>query len=236
MAPPEITQSKRHWVLCVPDIVLTIVVIVLAGGGSHFIQQVEYWGGLHSRGVGQSFLLALTLKPLIVLITLVVAFLAVVRLALGPHTLTHIFLRIAFPVICLFALHIPIEQPGPLAAIYLQGFEQRVLKNVDIDAIQQWLTTEGVKHAGREYRHNFPPDLPTCLVEFDPWFILFSQTTPERGVTIEFRWYVSHGENYGLVIGPPSMETPETGVIELPDGFNEFRRPVKSGAYVFARG
>jgi len=150
-------------------------------------------------GVGQSFPLTLGLKPLIVLLTLaVVAPMAVIRLLRGPHTCGHVLLRLAFPVICLTALLIPVRAPRPLAAIYLQGIEQRMLETVDIDAVQQWLTTNGVRYAGREYQDNFPPELPTCLTESHASLILFSDAAPEYGVTIEFRWYAPHGENYGL--------------------------------------
>jgi hypothetical protein len=235
--PPD-RCSRKPWVSYIPDSVLTAVVIGLAGGGSYLIRRAEYLGGLHGMGVGQSFPLTLGLKPLIVFITLaLVAPVAVIRLRRGPHTCGHVLLRLAFPVVCLMALLIPIRTPGPLAAIYLQGVEQRMLETVDIDAVQQWLMKNGARYAGREYQGSFPPELPTCLTELHPSLILFSGATPEHDVTIEFRWYAPHGENYGLVIGPPSAQIIQEGLISLPgSSFNEFRRPIKPGVYVFTRG
>jgi hypothetical protein len=47
-------------------------------------------------------------------------------------------------------------------------------------------------------------------------------------------------DEYGLIVGPPTMETPKEGCIKLHEAYYEFRRPVrrpvKSGAYVFIRG
>ncbi|HSW02614.1 MAG TPA: hypothetical protein VLI39_20795 [Sedimentisphaerales bacterium] len=174
------------------------------------------------------------MRPLIAFVTLVVAgrwFLA------RRSTFSQRFLRLTFPAVCLASLLFPMKVTEPAAAIYLRGFEQRMLKAVDVGAVQQWLTAEGRKHAGRVYRPDFPLELPTCLTEFRPSEILFGDVASERGITIEFRWYAPHGEDYGLVIGPPSMTDSFEIMIRLPDsGLNEFRRPIKPGVYVFARG
>lgn len=219
---------------CVPDTILTAVALVLATGGSYFIDWAEYTGGLRSLGVGRSFPLVLGMRPVIIVITLVVALRWLLARSL---VLSQRLLRFSFPAICLVATLLPIKASEPMAAIYLRGFEQRMLKAVDVGAVQQWLTAEGRKHAGRVYRPDFPLELPTCLTEFRPSDILFGDVASERGITIEFRWYAPHGEDYGLVIGPPSMTDSFENMIRLPDsGLNEFRRPIKPGVYVFARG
>jgi len=201
------TSFEGRCLRFVPDIVLTTLVVILVVGGPHFIRAVEYHGGLHGRGVGQSFLLALALRPLAGLLALLVAMLAVARLLLGPRTLKHAFLRFSFVVICLSTFLIPIQQSEPLAAIYLQGFERRVLTRVDIPAIQQGLMAQGDGYAGQTYREQ-EGDLP------------FSPALPGGGAAIEFRWYAPHGENYGLVVGPPAMDI--TNVVET--GALQFRR------------
>lgn len=53
--------------LYIPDAVLTVVAVVLAAGGSHFIDWAEYMGGLRGLGVGRSFPLALRMRPLMAL-------------------------------------------------------------------------------------------------------------------------------------------------------------------------
>ncbi|MEN6333396.1 MAG: hypothetical protein ABFE01_03990 [Phycisphaerales bacterium] len=230
--------SRGRWLSLIPDTVLTAFVVSLAVGGSYFICQAEYVGGLRGAGVGQSFLLAPALKPLIVFITAaIVVPMVVVRFLDRRLTLGHKLVRLVFPGVCLAVVLVPIKAAGPGAAIYLRGFERRMLEKVDIEAVQRWLVAEGGRHTGRAYRDNFPSELPACLTEFRPDEILFSDAAFERGITIEFRWHSPHGENYGLIVGPSSMEAPEESMIPLPDsGLNEFRRPIKPGAYVFARG
>jgi hypothetical protein len=227
---PMRTRRKPY----VPDIVLTAVVVALAAGGSYFPDWAEYTGGLRGVGVGCGFLLVLGMRPLIVLVSLVVA----VRWFLAKrHTPSHKLLRLTFPAICLAAILIPIRVSEPAAAAYLRGFERRMLEEVDIDAVQQWLIANGLEYAGREYFSDFPAELPGCLTEFHPWVIRFGDVASEHGITVEFRWLAPHGENFGLIVGPPTMKTPEEGMIRLPDsGFNEFRCPIKLGVYVFARG
>lgn len=222
----------------IPDIVVTSLVVALAACGSCFIYQAEYMGGLHGAGVGQSVLLAPALKPLIVFITsgMVVPMVAIRlfdrRLSLGCK-----LMRLMFPVICLLALLIPIRVLEPAAAIYLRGFERRMLEKVDVGAVQEWLAADGQEHAGRVYRESFPADLPACLTGIRPGELRFSDATSERGLTIEFLWHAPHGENYGLVVGSPSTKSPNEGVILPSDrGAAEFRRFIKPGVYVFARG
>ncbi|MGE5293560.1 MAG: hypothetical protein ACM3VT_01900 [Solirubrobacterales bacterium] len=232
------TPTRRLCLSLIPDLTLTLFVVALIAWGSHFIYQAEYVGGLQGAGVGQSLLLAPELKPLIVFITLgIVVPITVIRLLKKRVSLTHRLLRLAFPAVCVAALFAPVRVLGPEAAVYLRGFERRMLEKVDIDAVQRWLAAEGERHAGRTYQDDFPSELPVCLTEFEPGEILFSDIAAGGGMVIEFRWYAPHGENYGLVVGPPSMESPAESVIPLPDSdFNEFRRPIKPGAYVFARG
>jgi len=213
---------------------LTAVVLVLAAGGSYFIDWAEYMGGLRGLGVGRSFPLVLGMRPVIIVITLVVALRWLLARSL---VFSQKLLRFSFPAICLAAVLIPSKVSEPAAAAYLRGFEQRMLKHVDIGGVQQWLLAEGQKHTGRVCRPDFPPELPARLTEFRPHEILFSNAAPGYSVTVEFRWYAPHGEEYGLVIGPPSMMDSVETTIRLPDsGLNEFRRPIKPGVYVFARG
>jgi len=217
---------------------LTVVVLTLAVGGSRLVYWAQYWAGLRGEGTGWSFVLEIALKSLIASIVLIAVIpLAVIRLLVRRRRLAHIFLRLAFPVICLAVLIFAVRDPRPTVIPYLQGLEQRMLKKVNIDAIQQWLAGEGIKYAGREYRGSFPQEFPACLTEFHPDLVLLSEATPEHGGTIEFRWYAPHGENFGLVVGPPSTQGPTEGSIRLPDSsVHEYRLPLKPGAYVFARG
>jgi hypothetical protein len=137
------------------------------------------------------------------------------------------------PVICYCAF----EYTAPLAPVFLEGFEQWVLQEADIETIQQWLTSEGAEHAGQHYNAEeaLSKGLPECLVEINPKIISFSDSASKNGPSVELIWFLFMDE-YGLIVGPATMETPEEGYIELRKDYYEFRRPVKPGAYVFIRG
>ena len=124
---------------------------------------------------------------------------------------------------------------GPLAATFLRGFEQWVLREVDTDAIQQWLAGEGRNYAGRQYNGDFPEELPDFLVRFKPKLVRFSNPASEGGLHIEFG--CGGGLSYwGLIVGLPDMPTPKEGDIDLSESETEFRRPIKPGVYIFDRG
>lgn len=172
------------------------------------------------------------LKPLTIIVSLFVLIIAIKTAWRIRRLFTwrRAVLSVSLPAVCLAAVCVPVRLPGGLAAAYLRGFERRMLRMADIDAIQQWLSVEGGKYSGRVYRREFPKELPSCLTEFGAPVIRFS------GAAVEFRWDAPHGESYGLIVGPPSVQTPPEGVIEHDNGLNEFRRPVRPGAYVFSRG
>ena len=134
-------------------------------------------------------------------------------------------------VFCAFVLS------GPGAAVFLKGFEQWVLHETNIDAIQTWLANEGANYVERRYnlKEGFPEELPECLVDLNPALISFGKSASQNGPSVEIIWRLFM-DDYGLIIGSPEMETTEKGRIKLSGSTYEFRRPVKPGAYVFIRG
>jgi len=162
---------------------------------------------------------------------------AIIQFFRPPHTLTRILLQIVFliapPVVLVGGFMIG----TPLAVHFLRGFEQWVLREVDADAIQQWLATEGHSYANRQYniREGFPKELPDFLVRFKPKFISFRNSMSEGGPCVEFGWGGGLA-SWGLIIGSPDMPMPKEGAINLTESETEFRRPVKPGVYVVDRG
>lgn len=124
-------------------------------------------------------------------------------------------------------------EPG--SALFLKGFEQWVHQNADIDAIQTWLEIEGAKHAGQSYEGNLPEELPECLVKLHPFYIKFSDSDSQDGLSVEIVWHFVMDE-CGLIVGSPAMETPEKGCIKIRKNYYGFRRPVKPGVYIYIRG
>ena len=222
-------------------IILIIILITLAAGGSILIHRFEYVAGTRNDvhfsmvyGFGLSLIFFFVMLP----IAACASILAVINLVhqhsnLG-QILSKLVLLILVPVtvICTFLYTIP------LSPIFLKGFEQWILKEADIDAIQTWLASEGAKHAGKQYnaRDGLSEKLPTCLVNLNPKIISFKHSASQNGPSVEITWYFFM-DDYGLIIGPPEMETPKKGRIKLMDrSAYEFRRPVKPGAYIFIRG
>jgi hypothetical protein len=120
------------------------------------------------------------------------SFVALISLVLRHRNVGQILLKLALillgPVIvcCTFILS------GPGAAVFLKGFEQWILQEADIDAIQTWLVSEGTKHAGKQYspEEGFHEKLPECLVELNPRRISFVDSVYKNGPSVEIIWHL----------------------------------------------
>jgi len=221
-------------------IILIIILAVMAIGGSILARRFEYVAGTRNDayysvvyGFGLSVMLFLLMAP----IAVVASILALISLVLQHRNFGQILLKLALtlfgPIICYCAF----EYTVPLAPVFLEGFEKWVLQEADIEAIQQWLASEGAKHAGQHYsvKDGSPEELPECLIKLDAMSISFSDSVSDNGPSVEIIWFHLM-DDYGLIVGPPTMETPEEGHIKLRKDYYEFRRPIKPGAYVFSRG
>jgi len=221
-------------------IILIIVLAALAIVGSVLVRRFEYVAGTRNDGYygfthsfGLSFILFLLLTPIMISASI----LALINLVLLHRNTGQILFKLVLlilgPVITLCAF----EYISPLSPVFLEGLEQWVTKEADIDAIQTWLAREGSKHTGQHYsaENGFPEGLPDCLVNLNPKFISFKNSTSKNGPTVEINWHYFM-DDYGLIIGPPEMETPEKGCLKHRRDYYEFRRPIKKGAYIFIRG
>jgi hypothetical protein len=226
--------------LSIAYIILIIILTVLAIGGSILAHRFEYVAGTRNDAyysVVYGFGLSIMLFFLTVLLAVSASILALISLVHRHRNVGQILPKLALillgPIICYCAF----LYNGPLAPVFLKGFQQWVLQEADIEAIQQWLAGDGAKHAGQRYygEEDFSEELPECLVKLNPISISFSDSISKNGPTVEITWFLLM-DDYGLIVGPPEMETPEEGHIKLKKTYHEFRRPVKAGAYVFIRG
>jgi hypothetical protein len=238
MTTTEKNQKDKR-ALSIIYIIAIIILAILAIGGSLFIYRTEYIAGTRNdvhHGAFYGFGLFLILSPIILSIAGLSSIVALISLILRHKNIGQIILKLALiflgPAIVFFAFN----STSPAAPIFLKGFNQWVLQEVDIDAIQKWLVDEGENHAGQHYasEDGLPEELPECLVKLRPRRISFSYSTTQNEPKIEIVWYYVMDE-YGLIIGSASMETPEEGCPKVRKGYYEFRRPVKPGAYVFIR-
>jgi hypothetical protein len=239
--PVSFMKPKRN----IPNtacIILIIVISVLAIGGSILFPRFEYMAGARNDAAYSLYLffpvsmLFLIITPM-ALCCSIIALIRLISLVLIHSNIRQILFMLALlllgPVIvCSAFFYIT-----PLSPVFLKGFEQWVLHETDIDAIQTWLANEGAKYEGQVYssKEDFPEDLPKFLVDLNPKYISFKNSASRNGPSITINW-ILFMDDYGLIIGPPDMETPQKGRIKLDRSTYEFRRPVKQGAYVFIRG
>ena len=219
---------------------LIIVLTVLSIGGSILIRRFEYVAGTRNDGYysfTHAFGLSMILFFIMALIAICTSILALISLVLRHSNIGQILFKLVLLILGPVIAFCAFEYVSPLSPVFLEGLEQWVKKEADIDSIQTWLASEGEKHRGRHYvaEDGFPEGLPDCLVDLKPRLISFSNSDSQNGLKVEITWFLFMDE-YGLIIGSPKMKTPEEGCIKLRRDYYEFRRPVELGAYVFIRG
>jgi hypothetical protein len=234
--PAEDLSCHRWYHRYKVEAVLLGLFAVLAIGGPLCAGYAEFLGGTKNSD-GDGFGVFVGVYFLLVLTSLVFIASAIVRFFRSPRTLRHILLQIVFLIAPPAFLVGGFLATPPGASAFLRGFERWVLQEVDTDAIQKWLATEGRDFAGRQYdiRHGFPEELPDFLVRFKPKFISFRNYISEGGPCVEFGWGGGLA-SWGLIVGLPAMPTPKEGAINLTESETEFRHPVKPGVYVVERG
>jgi len=227
-------ERRRSYTL---DIVLAAAVLTLVGGGSYLTYRAEYLGGV-GNDPNQGFILGFPLVLAMLPLTLIAGVCELIRLFPWPRTSGHRLLRLAFLLLPSTVFLVSFVAITPLAKAFLKGFEQWVGREADLDTIQEWLATDGPQLAGRSFflRTDNPETLPPCLTSLRPWQVSFRQTGPEGEITVELCWPSGFSDEYGLVVGPPAMDTPKTGMIKVRENYFEFRRPIQGGVYIFSRG
>ncbi len=232
---PTETPSSRSWFHHYKvEVAFLCFFVAAAVGGAFYVDHVEYLGGTKNVGY-QGFIAAMQTFGVLSLIGLAFMIWTLVRFLRSPGGGKRTPAHLAFLTVSALILVAHFMVTGPLAATFLRGFEQWVLREVDTDAIQQWLATDGRNYAGRQYNGNLPEDLPDFLVRFKPRYVRFSDLASESGLHIEFG--CGGGVSlWGFVVGLPDMPTPKEGAIDVSRSTVEFRRPIKPGVYVFDRG
>ena len=130
------------------------------------------------------------------------------------------------------------DQPG--AVHHLRGFEKWVAKNVDVDAVQTWIMSpdadQYLRNKSSTYiNYALPKDLPDFVSNFGPEYIAFRADESDKGRHVEIGWSTLGG-SWGIIVGSPTMKTKQEGMIRHSKYHNEFRRPIKSGVYIFNEG
>jgi hypothetical protein len=211
-------------------ILATGMFVVLVGVGCVGIWLSWYVAGLQML-IG--FLGIMAINGLLALLTLLFIVHALFMLFAKPRSLKHAALRLFFVAIPPITFLLGFYVSGALARpAFLLGFERWVTKNVDTNAIQEWLATEGAKYSSKTYHGGkFPAEFPKYLVAFDPsWISIGAEREGEW--TADFHWGSALAGHWDIVVGPPTMSMPKSGRVDLGGGYVEFRRAVKPGVYV----
>lgn len=117
--------------------------------------------------------------------------------------------------------------------LFMRGFERWTTENVNIDAIQDWLASEGAAHAGQTYDRDSLGALPPCLAQLKPWHVRFQNG--RDCLTVELSWGSERASHRGVVVGPPDVALPLTPTTVREAGRSEYRRAVAPGVYVVSR-
>jgi hypothetical protein len=187
-------------------------------GGAFYIRHVEYVGG--TKNVGTEGIFAfMTIYGVLGLASLGFIMWQFIQLFRRPRVGRGAFL-IAPPIILVAGFMVM----RPLTTPFLDGFEQWVLRDVDTDAIQQWVATEGHKYTFQKYMGVVGPaeKLPDVIVRLKPTMIWFPDPASEGGLCVILGWGGAL-RGWHVVVGLSDMPMPkETGC----------RRSIKPGVYI----
>lgn len=224
--PVENRSSVRWFRRYKEELIFLILLAGAAGGGAFYARHAEYVGGTENLP-GRGFIAFVQIYGVLALTGLGFIIWQCVQLFRTPCSGRVAFLIVPPIILVGGFMIIP-----PLAPAFLRGFEQWVLREVDTDAIQQWLAAEGHKYVGWNLGsgHGFPEDFPDFLVRFKPSYISFHDSVPEGGLRVEFGW-AGGWQAWRLVVGLPDMPMPKEGL-----SGDEYRRPIKPGVYIVEEG
>lgn len=132
------------------------------------------------------------------------------------------------------SLILPFICLGPGAVSFLKGYEKWVSKNVDAKAIQTWLLSgEADKYIGNTYKDD---DFPDFITDFKPILIHFREEGYERRKCIEFETGLGL-DIWGIVVTSPTTTIKQKGTVkDAVTSYEEYRRPIIPGVYVFDGG
>lgn len=133
----------------------------------------------------------------------------------------------------------------PPIATHLRGFDKWVLRNVNSEAIQEWIIDANESFWFSEVSENFdncyiaregfPEELPDFLVGFKPCRICFEKSNLDGSKMVEYSWGGGMF-HWNLIIGEPNMAMPEKEIEKIQEGLWQYRKIVKPGVYVYTNG
>jgi hypothetical protein len=132
---------------------------------------------------------------------------------------------------------------GPGAMTFLRGFEKWANRNVDTDAVQDWIVKAPESYWGDpcepdwkfyQAEEELPKGLPQCFTKFKRQYVIFQRSELDGSRIVRFEWGGGMF-HWSLVVGNPDMKMPKLMEERYSDYDVEFRRILKPGVYVYTR-
>ena len=134
-----------------------------------------------------------------------------------PRWVSTIRLSIVVVIVSGYVLTYGLRVPGNVR--FAQGFENKMRHDADVKAIRVWASGLSIYGPGNRIPASVWPKCITVLKPGDVYYL-------EDANGVKMAWGSGFLGNYGLVVGPTSMEVPPTTTAEL-------IVPLEAGAYLF---
>ncbi len=216
------------------DIIVVACFVLAAFGLAIYTRHAEYHRGL-TNTFGPAFMGEIEWVLLLAILGVMLSGYGVVGLVADLWRRNNVGLDVVIAVLPPIALVTSELLCLARVPIFMKGFERWTRENVDVDAIQNWLPSDGAAHADRTYDRDSLAALPPCFAQLKPWYIRFKNEPTEDCLTVELSWGSERASHRGVVVGPPNMALPLTPTTVRKAGCSEYRRAVGPGVYIVSR-
>lgn len=223
--------QKTSWLLWL-DILLTILILLLNFGFFKYSAVSDYNYGAdpdpNNSIMGKSlisevlyfiFILGLFFSQIIVTLTLFAAKLT--RQGIIGFILVFV---------CIIVVGIAYKNRKPGIYYIFQGHTDRIKRDVDFKSIRDWSNTADIS---KQNDYGIPKEYWPDFIKQLKAHTVFIERKETIGVLVKFEWGMGPFVHWGLVVGPPDMEVPESINKSDLNSIGEYRVKIVPGAYAW---